>query len=80
MVFGHPDLRLSYDIYLGRRVIELPTEADVRAQLATAADARFIMPAARWEALARGVDPRWRVLASADLRERSTVVVGRGTP
>jgi len=80
VVFGHPDLRLSYDIYLGRRVIELPTEADVRAQLATAADARLIMPAARWEALARGVDPRWRVLASADLRERSTVVVGRGTP
>jgi len=40
----------------------------------------LIMPAARWEALARGVDPRWRVLASADLRERSTVVVGRGTP
>jgi hypothetical protein len=80
VVFGHPDLRLSYDMYLARRVIELPTEADVRARLATETNARFIIPAARWEALARGVDPRWRVLASADLRERSMVVVGRGTP
>lgn len=80
VVFGHPDLRLSYDIYLAHRVIELPTEAELRARLAAETDARFIMPAARWEALARGVDPRWRVLASADLRERSMVVVGRGTP
>jgi hypothetical protein len=80
VVFGHPDLRLSYDVYLAHRVVELPTEADVRAQLATATHARVIMPAARWETLARGVDPAWRVLASADLRERATVVVGRGTP
>ena len=80
VVFGHPDLRLSYDMYLPHRVVELPTEADVRARLATDAGARVIMPATRWEALARGVDPGWRVLASAELRERTMVVVGRGTP
>ena len=80
VVFGHPDLRLSYDVYLARRVLELPAEADVRARLAGDPSARVIMPAAKWEALAPGADSTWRVLASANLRERPMVVVGRGTP
>jgi hypothetical protein len=80
VVFGHPDLRLSYDVYLGRRVIELPTEAAVRSRLATDVDARFIMPATQWEALAPAAGPRWRIAASADLRDRRMVVIGREGP
>ena len=80
VVFGHPDLRLSYDVYLARRVIELPTEANVRARLAADASARVIMPAAQWEALAPSLDSTWQVLASANLRERAMVVVGRRAP
>jgi 4-amino-4-deoxy-L-arabinose transferase-like glycosyltransferase len=79
-VFGHPDLRLSYDIYIRRPVGELPTEAEVRARLATDPAARVIMPAASWEAIAPRVGDAWRVLASATLRDRATVLVGRGAP
>jgi hypothetical protein len=79
-VFGHPDLRLSYDIYLRRPVIELPTEAEVRQRLATDPHARVIMPAASWETIAPRVGAGWRVLASATLRDRVTVLIGRGGP
>jgi 4-amino-4-deoxy-L-arabinose transferase-like glycosyltransferase len=80
VVFGHPDLRLSYDIYIRRPVGELPTEAEVRARLATDPAARVIMPAASWEAIAPSVGGAWRVLASATLRDRATVLVGRSAP
>ncbi|HEV8587074.1 MAG TPA: glycosyltransferase family 39 protein [Methylomirabilota bacterium] len=79
IVIGHPDLRLSYDVYLGRRVMEMPNEPAVRAWLAAGAGAAFIMPAARWEPLAPGAGPTWRVLASRTLRGRPIVVIGRGT-
>ena len=80
VVFAHPDLRLSYDVYLRRRVVELPKEATVRDQLAADPGTRLILPAAEWQAMAPGVDPSWRVLASATLRDRPMVVVGRGAP
>lgn len=80
VVIGHPDLRLSYDVYLRRRVIELPDESSVRARLATAAHERFIMPAAQWETLAPTAGPAWRVLASRSLRDRRMVVVTRVAP
>ena len=80
VVFGHPDLRLSYDVYLRRRVVELSTEAAVRARLASNSAARVIMPATHWEAIAPTVDAGWRPLASATLRDRAIVVVGRGIP
>ena len=80
VVFGHPDLRLSYDIYIRRPVGELPTEAEVRARLATDPAARVIMSAASWEAIAPSVGGAWRVLASATLRDRATVLVGQGAP
>jgi 4-amino-4-deoxy-L-arabinose transferase-like glycosyltransferase len=76
VVFGHPDLRLSYDVYVRRRVIELPQEAGVRARLTADPQARVIMPATQWNTLAPTVDSRWRVLASADLRGRGMVVIG----
>jgi 4-amino-4-deoxy-L-arabinose transferase-like glycosyltransferase len=77
VVVGHPDLRLSYDVYLERRVIEAPTETAVRAMLATDSLASFIMPAARWESLAAAAGPAWRVVASRSLRGRPMVVIGR---
>ncbi len=77
VVIGHPDLRLSYDVYLARRVVELPHEASVRARLATDTPTAFIMPAARWQALAATAGPTWRVVASRTLRGRPIVVIGR---
>jgi 4-amino-4-deoxy-L-arabinose transferase-like glycosyltransferase len=76
-VVGYPDLRLSYDFYLRRRVVEIKDEASVRDRLATVPRDAFIMTADRWHALAPTADSAWRVLASATLRERPMVVVGR---
>lgn len=81
LVIGYPDLRLSYDVYLHRqKVVEMSDETAVRARLrATPRDA-FIMTAERWTALAPDAHPDWRVLASATLRDRNMVTVGRRTP
>jgi len=80
VVFAHPDLRLSYDVYLRRQVVELPSEAAVRSRLAADRTARVIMPTARWDALAPTLDAGWRILASASLRDRAMVVIGREVP
>jgi 4-amino-4-deoxy-L-arabinose transferase-like glycosyltransferase len=80
VVFAHPDLRLSYDVYLRRRVVELPKEAAVREQLVADPRARVIMPAADWQAMAPAMGSSWRVLASATVRDRGMVVVGQGAP
>jgi hypothetical protein len=80
VVFGHPDLRLSYDIYLrGRPVGELPTEKELRDRLARDPRARVVIPAALWEPMAPSL-PGWRVLASATLRDRPTVLIGKVGP
>jgi 4-amino-4-deoxy-L-arabinose transferase-like glycosyltransferase len=79
-IFGHPDLRLSYDIYMRRPVIELPTKAELHERLTTDPRARVIMPAAVWETMAPSVGAGWRVLASATLRDRVVVLVGQGVP
>jgi len=76
-VVGYPDLRLSYDFYLRRRVVEIKDEVSVRDRLAAVPYDAFIMTAERWQALAPAADPAWRVLASATLRDRPMVVVGR---
>ena len=47
------------------------------ARLATAPDDAFIMTAERWQALTAAADPAWQVLASATLRDKHMVVVGR---
>jgi 4-amino-4-deoxy-L-arabinose transferase-like glycosyltransferase len=80
VVYGHPDLRLGYDIYTGRVVVELPTDASVRAALATDAWARVIMPSSAWDAMAPTLGPGWRVLASATLNDRPIVLIGRAVP
>lgn len=80
VVYGHPDLRLSYDIYPRRPVIELPTDQAVRERIATDTRARVIMPQAQWDAMAPRLGPGWRVLASATAGDRVMVVVGRAPP
>jgi 4-amino-4-deoxy-L-arabinose transferase-like glycosyltransferase len=80
-IIGHPDLRLSYDVYLHhRRVFEMSDEAAVRARLSAPPRDAFIMTADRWKALAPTAHPDWRVLASAKLRERPMVAVGWSKP
>ena len=78
-VVGYPGLRLSYDFYLQRRVVEIADDAAVRARLATAPHDAFIMTAERWRALAPAADSAWRVLASAPLADKTMVAVGRST-
>jgi len=78
-VVGYPGLRLSYDFYLQRRVVEIGDEAAVRARLRTAPHDAFIMTAERWRALAPAADPTWQVLASATVGDKSMVAVGRPT-
>jgi hypothetical protein len=80
VVFAHPDLRLSYDVYLRRRVVELPSEVAVRTRLAEDRTARVIMPTVRWEAVAPTLDAGCRILASGRLGDRATVVVGQEVP
>ena len=78
-VIGYPDLRLSYDVYLHRhRVIEIRDDSAVRARLQGAPRDAFIMTRDRWNALAAGAHPGWRVLASARLGDRMMVTVGSG--
>src|SRR5207249_4316958 len=72
-VVGYPGLRLSYDFYLQRRVVEIADDAAVRARLATAPHDAFIMTAERWRALAPAADSAWRVLASAPLADKTMV-------
>jgi hypothetical protein len=78
-VIGYPDLRLSYDVYLHRhRVIEIRDDSTVRARLQGEPRDSFIMTRDRWNALAAGAHPGWRVLASAKLGDRTMVTVGSG--
>ncbi len=78
-VIGYPDLRLSYDVYLHRhRVIEIRDDGTVRARLQETPRDAFIMTRDRWNTLAAGAHPGWRVLASAKLGDRTMVTVGSG--
>jgi 4-amino-4-deoxy-L-arabinose transferase-like glycosyltransferase len=78
-VIGYPDLRLSYDVYLrDRRVIEMSDGNAVAARVRAAPQDVFVMTADRWKALAPGAHPRWRVLASAKVGDRTMVTVGSG--
>jgi 4-amino-4-deoxy-L-arabinose transferase-like glycosyltransferase len=75
-VVGYPDLRLSYDFYLRRRIVEVRNEAATRHLVAAEPRQAIIMTAERWRALAPFVAPGWHVLASATVRDRNMVTVG----
>lgn len=75
-VLGHPDLRLSYDFYLRRRVIEVGAAEGVVRRLADSPDVILITSRRRWEGLAPEAPPAWRVLAGRTVDGREMVVVG----
>lgn len=76
VVVGHPDLRLSYDFYLRRRVVEAPTPSAVARLLRERPRAVIITSRERWGALAPVLPGDWRVLASGTVGDREMVVVG----
>lgn len=75
-VIGHPDLRLSYDFYLRRAVIEIGLSAAVARVLAGSSRDVLIMSRERWVVLAPRAAPAWRVLAAGVVANREMVVVG----
>lgn len=76
MVIGHPDLRLSYDFYLRRRVVEIAAPEGVARVLAAPSQAVLITTRERWAALAPRAAPAWRVLTTRVVANREMVVVG----
>jgi 4-amino-4-deoxy-L-arabinose transferase-like glycosyltransferase len=73
-VIGHPDLRLSYDFYIDRRVIEVPTADALLGHLSDAAPALVVTSAERWAALAPRAPPGWRIAGIAVVGGRTIVV------
>ena len=80
LLLGHPDVRLGYDFYVRRRVVELSEPEDVRRRLASAPPDAILVSAERWRALALPGAEAWRVLASATLRDRTILLLGRSAP
>jgi 4-amino-4-deoxy-L-arabinose transferase len=76
VVVAYPDLRLSYDFYLGRRVVEVGGIDAVSRMLGGTPGSILITSRERWAALAPVLPPRWRVLESRMVGEREMVVVG----
>src|SRR5574341_21822 len=79
-VFAHPDLRLSYDVYLRRPVVEVAPVPAMLALLANAPGRVIITSRARWVELAPSAGPSWRVLAARKVGAREMVVVGSPRP
>lgn len=77
VVLAYPDLRLSYDFYLGRRVV-VPDRPTLERTLASIPAGALIVPRGDWEALRAGAEPSWRVLASRLVSGREMLVVGGG--
>jgi 4-amino-4-deoxy-L-arabinose transferase-like glycosyltransferase len=76
VVVAYPDLRLSYDFYLQRRVVEASSPDAVVRLLDPGARAVLITTRERWARLAPALPPTWQVLASHVVAEREVVVVG----
>ncbi len=76
VVVAYPDLRLSYDFYLGRRVVEVSAIDAVSRLLDRAPGSVLITSRERWTSLAPVLPPSWRVLESRRVGEREMVVVG----
>jgi 4-amino-4-deoxy-L-arabinose transferase-like glycosyltransferase len=76
-IIAHPEIRLSYDFYLRRPVIEISSPEVLASRMADASADVVITTRERWNRLAPGLPPAWRVLASASVAEREMVVLGR---
>ena len=82
IVFAYPDLRLPYDFYLRRPVVELATADRVLRLLASREPEQvLIISRERWEDMLSRAPSSWRVLASSRrLGGREVVVVGSPRP
>jgi 4-amino-4-deoxy-L-arabinose transferase-like glycosyltransferase len=78
-IVGHPDLRLSYDVYVGRAGEEAPSPEALRARLRDPAPAVIVTPAARWHAVAPDARAGWQVVHEGTVADRATVVVTRAS-
>ena len=75
-VFGYPDLSLAYDVYVGRRIVEIGPK-ELGGVLAKPSTDVVIMTRRRWTAVQAGtVTPEWRVLESRTVGGVGMVVVG----
>jgi len=79
-VVAHPDLRLSYDFYLRRPVVEVVPVGEMLALLAGSPGRVIVMSRERWLGLAPRAGPSWRVLAATTVGGREMVVVGSPPP
>jgi 4-amino-4-deoxy-L-arabinose transferase-like glycosyltransferase len=76
-VFGYPDLRLAYDFYLGRSVVELATPDQALRLLASPQPGQALITSRdRWRELSSRAGSSWRVLAARTLDGHEIVVVG----
>ena len=79
-VLGHPDVRLAYNFYVRRHIVEMRDGADVRTRVATAPPEAILVSADRWRVLALPEAAAWRVLASNRLGNRTIMLLGRPSP
>jgi 4-amino-4-deoxy-L-arabinose transferase-like glycosyltransferase len=79
-VLGHPDVRLAYNFYVRRHIVEMREGADVRQRIVTAPPEAILVSADRWRALALPDAAAWRVLASNRLGGRTIILLGRPSP
>jgi hypothetical protein len=79
-VLGHPDVRLAYNFYVRRHIVEVREGTDVRKRIATAPPDAILVSADRWRALALPDAAAWRTLASHRLGGRTILLMGRPTP
>jgi len=79
-VVGHPDVRLAYNFYVRRHIVEVREGPELRKLIATAPPDAILVSADRWRALALPEAATWRVLASNRLGGRTILLVGRPAP
>jgi 4-amino-4-deoxy-L-arabinose transferase-like glycosyltransferase len=74
-VVGYPDLRISYDFYLGRAAEEVASREALDALLRSPTPRVLVMSRRDWDAIAPTA-PGWRVLAERVVGQRAMVAVG----
>ena len=80
-VFAYSDLRLSYDFYLRRPVVEIEAVGRVLDLLASPTPGQVLITSReQWQDLISRAPSPWRVLATRTVGEREMVVVGSPPP
>ena len=79
-VLGYPDVRLAYNFYVRRTIIETRDATDVRQRIAAGPPDAILVSADRWRALGLPDAAAWRILASSRLGGRTILLVGKPAP